>query len=180
MTPTNRRHSREDLLSAAVEETLHTGLHRLTFASVAQRAGVPDRTIVYYFPTKADLVRAVVDASGLQLLRRLEAALGGDRRDPRELRALMWPLLTGPDLRPVLQVWLEVCVRAGTTEEPYLTAARRLTSTWLTWLADRVDATTPAVRERAAAAVLARLDGALLLHHIGLDELAALSLADDS
>ena len=32
------------------------GLSNLTFGRLAKRLGMADRTIVYYFPTKADLI----------------------------------------------------------------------------------------------------------------------------
>lgn len=38
---------------------------------------------------------------------------------------------------------------------------------WIDWLSDRIDARTRAQRRTEAIALLATLDGALLLHHLG-------------
>jgi AcrR family transcriptional regulator len=53
-----RRHDKAQLLAAAVDTALDTGIGGLTFGAVARRAEVPDRTVVYYFPTKPELVAA--------------------------------------------------------------------------------------------------------------------------
>jgi AcrR family transcriptional regulator len=172
-----RRHSRDELLSAAVEVTMREGLGRLTFATVAQQAGVPDRTVVYYFPAKIDLVTAVVEFTSEQIMAGLQVGLGDRRRTASELTEVIWPVVTGPQARPLVQVWLEVCVRAAAGEQPHLDAARRLADTWLAWLGDRVEAPTDAERGLVAARVLALVDGALLLHHIGLETAAGSALA---
>ena len=61
------RHQREDLLAAAVEVARADGLGALTFGRVARHVGTNDRTVVYYFPTKADLIGAVLVTLGAQL-----------------------------------------------------------------------------------------------------------------
>jgi AcrR family transcriptional regulator len=173
-----RRHDRDELLSTAVEVTLQKGLAGLTFGSVANAANVPDRTVVYYFPTKIDLVTAVLDATGARLMTHLDEAVGVRRRSSSGLISAIWPSLTHPDVKPLLQIWLEVFVRAGAKEQPYADGAQGLASAWLAWLADRVDARTYVARQRSASRILARLDGALLLHHIGLDAAAQDALSD--
>ena len=39
-----------------IDAVLDEGLSRLTFGRLAKRIGINDRSIVYYFPTKADLI----------------------------------------------------------------------------------------------------------------------------
>jgi AcrR family transcriptional regulator len=171
-----RRHDRGQLLTAAVDAALEGGLAGLTFGAVARRAGVPDRTVVYYFPTKADLVGAVIAVTAQTLMERLEAAVGAERRSPAELLAALWPALKDPATRPVVHVWLETCVRAGADEQPYRDAAQELARGWLGWLGERVEAPTDVERRAAAVVLLARIDGALLLRHIGLNASAEASV----
>jgi AcrR family transcriptional regulator len=159
-------------LDAAAAVALRDGLGGLTFAAVARRADVPDRTVVYYFPTKAVLVTAVVDRTVSQLMDRLGERLDGRRRSAQGLLAALWPVVTGPEVEPTIRIWLDLCLRAAAGEQPHLDAARTLAQAWLTWLADRVQARTDAQRDEAASAVLARLDGALLLRQIGLPDQA--------
>ena len=56
------RHSEAEILQAATEVALEAGMVGLTFGAVGQRLGISDRTVVYYFPTKPDLVMAVAGA----------------------------------------------------------------------------------------------------------------------
>jgi hypothetical protein len=98
----------------------------------------------------------------------LRDAVGDERYAPERLLALLWPMLKDPASRPVVHVWLETCVRAGAGEQPYLDAAQDLARSWLSWLGERVDAPTESARRAAATVLLARIDGALLLRHIGL------------
>lgn len=173
-----RRHDRDALLGAAVQLALESGLGPVTFGAVARRADVPDRTVVYYFPTKVDLVAAVVEAVTGGLLGALTGVVGDARRPPAELLELLWPVLTAPQTRPVVQVWLEVAVRAGGGQPPYAAAGRALALGWLDWLAERVPGRTDDERRAAATRLLARVDGALLLHHLGLEDEARTSLSD--
>ena len=65
------KHSHDEILTAAVDEAFAGGLSALTFARVARRAGTSDRIVVYYFPSKDELIAAVLAALGV----RLQAAL---------------------------------------------------------------------------------------------------------
>jgi AcrR family transcriptional regulator len=163
-----RRHDRGQLLAAAVDTALEHGVSGLTFGRVARQAGVPDRTVVYYFPTKADLLAAVIAVTAESLLARLQEAIGDERHAPERLLRLLWPAVKDPATRPVVHIWLETCVRAGAGEQPYLDAAQELGRAWLGWLGEHVDAPTDTERRTAAAVLLARVDGALLLRHVGL------------
>jgi AcrR family transcriptional regulator len=52
---------RERLIAAARTLIHEQGAHSTTLAEVAQRADVPPGNVYYYFKTKEDLIRAVVD-----------------------------------------------------------------------------------------------------------------------
>ena len=53
------RHTKDDILDAAVATAFEDGLSQLTFGRVAKRRGISDRVVVYYFPTKDELVTEV-------------------------------------------------------------------------------------------------------------------------
>jgi AcrR family transcriptional regulator len=62
MTDLVRSGSKRERLVAAARTLVHEqGVHATTLAEVAERAGVPPGNVYYYFKTKEDLVRAVVD-----------------------------------------------------------------------------------------------------------------------
>jgi AcrR family transcriptional regulator len=71
------KHSREDLLAAAARLAATSGIGSLTFGSVGASLGISDRTVGYYFPTKADMITAVIAALGEQLQTALADAFGG-------------------------------------------------------------------------------------------------------
>jgi AcrR family transcriptional regulator len=62
MTDLVRRSDKRDRLIAAARTLMHEhGVHPTTLAEVAQRADIPPGNVYYYFKTKEDLVRAVVE-----------------------------------------------------------------------------------------------------------------------
>jgi AcrR family transcriptional regulator len=65
------------ILAAASEIFREVG-PEASVADVAERAGVGTATIFRRFPTKSDLIGAVVEAELTSLLTRVEAAVGGD------------------------------------------------------------------------------------------------------
>ena len=160
------RHSREDILQAAVAVALDGGMAGLTFAKVGERLRISDRTVVYYFPTKPDLVNAVVMALAADLTGLLESAFGSEPRTPAELTRRAWPVLTTPTADCVFALYFEIVGLASAGLAPYPDLARALVDGWVDWVTPRIVGSTPAVRRRRALAVVAQIDGLLLVRHI--------------
>jgi AcrR family transcriptional regulator len=55
--------TRERILNAAIQIATKTGIKALTQPRVAKEAGVTQSLLTYYFPRKADLLTAVLEAS---------------------------------------------------------------------------------------------------------------------
>ena len=158
------RHSAEEILDAAVACVHDDGLHQLTFGRVAKRLGIHDRTIVYYFPTKADLVTAVLAKVGEQLQQVLGEAFQGPVADHRALLTQAWPVLASPDADPVFAVFFQTVGLATSGHEPFAAVLEQVMVAWRTWLLDFLTGTEP---ERLAEAetAMAALDGLLLMRH---------------
>jgi AcrR family transcriptional regulator len=160
------RHDRDEMLQAAMRLVLADGVGALTFGRVAAEVGASDRMVVYYFPTKADLIVAVVTAIGAQLQATLETAFGPDPLDADELMRRAWPVLASDRAANMFARFFEVIGLSLAGQAPYTVLAPALLDGWIDWLAHRVAAPTVARRQAIAASIVARLDGLLLLQSV--------------
>lgn len=159
------RHSREEVVEAAASIALRDGMAKLTFRRVAEDLGISDRMVVYYLPSKEDLVMAAVEALSVRMQTILEQAFGDDRRSPDELLKMAWPVLTKKSADQIFALFLEVVGLSAAKVEPYDRISRSILDGWIHWLSDRIDARTERDRRRGALGVIARIDGLLLLRH---------------
>ena len=159
------RHAKDELLDSAVESALEQGLSRLTFGSLARRLGISDRTLVYYFPTKDDLLSEVLAAIGSRLQDALGPALTSPVADHLEFVESVWPTISAPRFDRVFAVYFEARGLAAAGLEPYRTMASALVQDWITWADQWIDGDADWRRTETAAAIAA-LDGLLLLRQL--------------
>lgn len=157
------KYNEDDILAAAVESALEDGLSALTFGRLGKRLGVADRSIVYYFPTKHDLVTRTTVAVGLQLQEVLAEAFGDDPLSFGELVRRAWPVLSAHDADAVFAVFFELVGLGAAGIPPYDTLARVIVEAWVDWLAPRVEAADETAARETAYATVATIDGLLLL-----------------
>lgn len=160
------KHTREQILEGALAAALDDGLSQLTFGRLAKRLGTSDRVIVYYFPTKDDLVGEVLVTMGLQLQEVLARAFTEPAADHLALTRAAWPVLARPDIDPIFALFFEANGLAAAGREPYRTLVSELVDVWIGWLADFFTGTARQRRTEAEAAV-ALIDGLLLLRQLG-------------
>jgi AcrR family transcriptional regulator len=165
------RHDKADLLDAALATALDEGMSGLSYGRVASRLGISDRTVVYYFPTKDDLVTEVLLAVGAQLQERLGAAITRPLPDHVALVRKAWPLLAHPEVDAPFSLFLEANGLAAAGRAPYDELVPQLVEAWITWTADALVGT-PRRRRTEAAAAIALLDGLLLLRQLAGAEVA--------
>lgn len=163
------RHSREQILQGAVAVLLDRGVTGLSFASVGAALGMADRTVVYYFPTKAQLLWAAVEAGSATLRGQIESALGDGLMSEPELLDRAWGAMSSAQARPWMRVYLELVGAAAHGGEPQRTLAHAITTSWVDWVAGHIDATTEVARSRAAREVVATIDGRLILSVLGVE-----------
>lgn len=157
------KHSPDTLLDAALAVAADEGLHRLSFGRVAARARTSDRVVVYYFPTKDDLVTAVLGRVGEQLLGMLAPVLGDVVvADHHELARTVWSAVGSAGSEPLVSVYVEALGLAAAGTAPYTTAAPAVVDAWTAWFADHLVGD-DAARRSGALAALALVDGLLLL-----------------
>jgi AcrR family transcriptional regulator len=153
------------MLGAALAAALDGGLTQLTFGRLADRLGISDRMVVYYFPSKDDLIREVVMSLGLRLQDTLAEVLVQPVDGHLALVAAAWPVLARPAADPVFALLFEAAGLAASGQDPYRSLMPELFDAWIEWASTLL--TGPARRRRASAeAAIAVLDGLLLLRHL--------------
>ena len=165
------RHTKEQLLAAALDAATDEGLSGLTFGRLAKRVGTSDRMLVYYFPTKHDLVHEVLDEMGARLRGALAAAIPAAARDHVELVRAAWPVLAQTAVDPTFALFFEALGLAAAGTEPYRAVAVDLLDGWATWLEGSLVGE-PDVRRAEAECAIAVLDGLLLLRQLSGPERA--------
>jgi AcrR family transcriptional regulator len=138
----------------------------LTFSKVAEELQISDRTVVYYFATKTDLVAAVIEVLGQDLVVLLDEAFGSEPKSSIELVNQAWPVLTSPSADAVFGIYFEIVGLASAGQEPYVDLARSLVNGWVDWLIPRTVGSSAAIRRRRALATVAQIDGLLLLRRV--------------
>lgn len=165
------RHTKEEILSGAVATAFDVGLSQLTFGRVAHRLAINDRVVVYYFPTKDDLVRDVLGSLGARLQQTLAPAFTSRAADYRTLVRAAWPILAHPDADPVFALFFEGAGLAATGREPFRSVVPQLVDAWVAWVTEFVTGT-PQQRRAEAETAVATIDGLLLLRHLAGPEAA--------
>lgn len=157
--------TRDRILDAAEEVVLRDGVARLTLEAVAAAAGTSKGGLLYHFPTRDSLVRAMVDRLGAAFERDLELCGQADAGGPGSftrsyVRATFAPPSGGESER---ERRLGAALIAGVASDPALLESLR--SRFAAWQA-RVEADgLPVAR---ATAVRLAADGLWLIELFGL------------
>jgi AcrR family transcriptional regulator len=162
---------RAEILEGALAAAFDDGLSQLTFGRLANRLGISDRIVVYYFPSKADLVGDVIGALGTRLQQTLAPVLVTRATDHIDLLKAVWPVIATPDADAVFALFFEANGLATAGREPYRTLVQDLVTMWITWAAELIVGT-PQQRRTEAESAIALIDGLLLLRLLAGPEAA--------
>jgi AcrR family transcriptional regulator len=165
------KHAKDEILDGALAAAFEEGLSQLTFGRIAKRLGISDRIVVYYFPTKDDLIGEVLVAMGTQLQETLAPAFSSPVADHVGLLRAAWPVLARPEADPVFALFFEAGGLAATGREPYRSLVPQLVEAWIAWSSEFISGT-PARRRAEAEAAIAVIDGLLLLRQLAGPEVA--------
>lgn len=162
MTERGRPEQRQAFLSGAVQHVLRHGVSGLSLRPLAAALGTSDRMLLYYFGSREHLLETVLDLVGDGLVAALSDAVPHGRSHPDVLLRDLWSVARDPGVQPALRLYVEILGQAAAQVPPFPAAAQKVAHRWLDWAHDRVDVP---VKERqdAAAALLASVDGLLIL-----------------
>ena len=161
-----RRYTKGQILEGAVETALANGLSQLSFGRVAAHLDTNDRTVVYYFPSKDDLVGEVLLSVGLRLQDVLAETTTAKAKNHVDLVRAIWPVVATEDADPVFALFFEANGLAAAALAPYDELVPALVDEWVRWAAERIQGASARRREEAEAAI-ALVDGLLLLRQLG-------------
>jgi AcrR family transcriptional regulator len=165
------KHSKSDILEGALATAFEHGLSQMTFGRVAKHLGINDRIVVYYFPTKDDLVGEVLMALGAQLQETLVPSFSSPADDHVAMVKAAWPVLARPESDAVFSLFFEANGLAAARREPYRTLVTGLVNAWIEWASGFITGA-PARRRSEAEAAIAVIDGLLLLRQLAGPEAA--------
>jgi len=129
--------------------------------------------LLYYFDDKEDLLGAILERIALNLRESLDLALSG-RRPFKELLAALAELTAAPEIRPYMQLWLELAARSARGEEPFRKVAGAILDGFLDWTASRLDVAEPQ-RSAQATLLLCLIDGLEIFDAAGRRDLAPMA-----
>jgi AcrR family transcriptional regulator len=165
------KHSKSEILEGAVAAAHADGLSQLTFGRVATRLGVSDRIVVYYFPSKDDLIAEVLYAMGADLQHTLAPTFTAPAVDHLDLVRTAWPILARPEADPVFALFFEASGLAATGRDPYRRLVPQLVEAWIVWASELIRGSRSRRRAEAESAI-AIIDGLLMLRQLGGSEAA--------
>lgn len=157
------KYSRDEILAAAVEAVEQEGLSTLTFGRLAKRIGISDRIIVYYFPSKSDLITSTISTISAGLIDILDDAFGDEPQPPPDLVTRAWPILAASSNESVFRAFFELVGLSGARIEPYATLAPQLLNAWATWLVPHIEVPDGSSAEAEAYRIMATIDGLLII-----------------
>jgi len=79
---TGKSPTRQRILDAATDQFGMRGVEAVSLDAIAAEVGVAKQTLLYWFPSKDDLVQAVLEAAVLELSLGVEAAIRATTDDP--------------------------------------------------------------------------------------------------
>lgn len=165
INPLGHKHTKSEILEGALAVAFADGLSQLTYGRVAKRLGINDRTVVYYFPNKDDLLGEVILSMGLNLQETLAAAFTAEATDHIDLLRSAWPVLTTSDADRIFALFFEANGLALAGRTPFSDLVPILVKAWIDRIQEFIQGE-PQERRVEAETAIAVIDGLLLIRQL--------------
>ena len=163
-TRTPRGAARENILRTALELFYEGGVQAVGVDTISERAGVAKVTLYRHFPTKAELVSAVLEAADTGYLAAYRAAMDAAGNDPRERIAALFDGLDALAQQAGYRgcIFINAGLALADVDHPAHERVARHKDALRDLLADELRASGHPDVERAAEQLLLLVDGTLV------------------
>jgi AcrR family transcriptional regulator len=161
---------RSELTERLTDHVLAHGLGSASLRPLAAAVGTSDRMLLYYFPDKASLVRAVLEAAATRMTKLLDVHRLPDALPPADLHNHLMRFALDNAVWPFMQLWLEIASLSARGDPTCRLVGEGIARGFLQWIGEQVVAENSTARRMAATAVLIRIEGAVLLKSLGLEQ----------
>lgn len=154
---------RAQLTEALADMVLAEGIDALALRPAAARLGTSDRMLLYYFGTKTALMGDVLACASERFASHLTRTTQGRRIPPQHMVGHATALLSEPEGRAFVQLWMEIAARAARGDAQYGEAAAAIAEFWTDWIVNCVHFPAGTQSRNAAAMMLAIVNGIAML-----------------
>ena len=162
-----RHQRREDAIERMADYVLSQGLSAATLRPRAAAAGTSDRMLLYYFTDKDELLTATVHRVAERMLTQFDQAIPGRPRAFRTLLTEVRAILTADNMKPFMQLWLDLASGAARGLQPHLHVAGEIADGFLAWVTSRLKVEAQGDHAKSAALFVACIEGMYLLEAVG-------------
>ncbi len=161
---------RDALIEQLTDHVLAHGLEAASLRPLGAAVGVSDRMLLYYFADKAELISAVLGRAATRLAVGLEAAIPAEPvLAAGPLQSTVLAALRDSEMAPFMRLWLEIVGRAARGEAPFDAVGKAIGLGFLAWIETRLQPSEAARRREEAFAILAAVEGVMVLAALGID-----------
>ena len=161
------------LLDRLADHVLAHGLSASSLRPLAKAAGTSDRMLLYYFADKGAVIAAVLAVVAARLVGLLATRTSAEPLPYDRLKPELIAVLFDADIWPYMRLWLELASLAAHGDPLFRAVGEQLGRGFYAWGLSQLDSADPDTREIEAARLLVVIEGTLLLHSIGLADVAA-------
>ncbi len=162
---------RDALIDTLADHVLAEGLSASSLRPLAKAAGTSDRMLLYYFKDKAEVIAAVLERIAARLVAMLDQHRAPTPQPIDVLRRTLLATFFDDALWPYMRIWLEVASLSARGDPLYRDIGAQIGRGFLAWGIGQVDAATPEARIIDAARLMVSIEGALVLHSLGLQDI---------
>lgn len=150
---------RTAIVASVARHLVSHGFQNSGLRALAASAGISDRMIMYYFPTKEELVAEALAQVAGELSASVQHLLPTGRVSAAKIVEELVAAGRRPENQPTLKLWFEIVGLAMRDEGAYRETARVILSGWESW----IEAKLGSKRAHLSADVLARIEGELMV-----------------